>query len=290
MNRSESVREYIIALIGKILVQNPEATNREILKFLERNGFNGLTENTVGKYTKKANAFRIVRVRRQTVELANVEYTGHLREALMGAWNIARDTGTNPLIKLAAYNTIGKLAKQLRDMFLEAKSLEKSPESSAIPSDAAANLRALAPLPPDLREQRDRWLQTQGMLDVPQLTVPADAIAAEVEAEAPNNQRNEEEEKRRAEEAQQKEKERQERKEEIRRKETQEKERYEAGVRELGPEVMEKAKAWPWPTAALDVPLDIRIIKLRETWGKGRVSEQWDNNWQYHFGSIAPPF
>ena len=269
------MREYIIALIGKILVQNPEATNREILKFLERNGFNGLTENTVGKYTKKANAFRIVRVRRQTVELANVEYAGHLREALMGAWNIARDTGTNPLIKLAAYNTIGKLAKQLRDMFLEAKSLEKSPESSAIPSDAAVNLRALAPLPPDLREQRDRWLQTHGILEESQLSGSATEIDETVVAELAEERKIEEEEKKQEEEAASREEE--------------EKRKREEAINYVDQAAIQRGCRTSWPSAAHSYSMEERIREYRRTFGQGEAAKDWDESWEHNKGKGPCP-
>ena len=284
MNYGDATKEHMVWIVRKLLVRRPDATAVEICKYLERNGYPNVHPNFANELKRKAMAARIKSASLQTKKLAFGEYDDNLREALSGAWSVASDSTVNPGVRLMAYSLIAKIGKQRNDAFLESGLSDKKEVGDA------ANPRALALLPPDLREQRDRWIEKQGMLVEPQLDVPADVIAAEVEAEVPEDQRDEEEEKRKAEEAQQKEKEQQEREEEARRQAEQENARYEAAVRELGPDVIEKAKTWIWPNAALAFPLDIRIKKVRETWGTGRPAESWDIHWQLHFGSTVPPF
>ncbi len=118
------MREFIIATIGKIWIQNPEITVVELIKVLNRNEIHNVTENYIGRLRDIAILRRIQRVRRQTAERALAEHDGNLSEALARAWYIATDNAITPSIRLGALNTIAKISEMRYQMLLASDQIE----------------------------------------------------------------------------------------------------------------------------------------------------------------------
>jgi hypothetical protein len=145
-------------------------------------------------------------------------------------------------------------------------SLEALP--SPLQKDQGASLRGQTPMPETLNSQWEN-LEKLGMLTQEELPAPDTAALETVQEE-------QEAEADKAEAA-----------------ESIEKEKEAAKQRELDDinlnlERARAAQRQSWPDQALAFPLEVRIQKYRETWGKGEEAADWDMFWDQNKGNKNP--
>jgi len=144
--------------------------------------------------------------------------------------------------------------------------------------DDAVNPRALAPLPPDLRERRDKLFRENGLLDA----LPGDAAVNGVDLEEEVATELEEERAAEAEERRQE--------EEAVKRDEEARKKLEDAINIVDQDAINKGYKTSWPPILDMVPMEERIRGYRRTFGMGEEAQGWDFWWEQNKGRKGPPF
>lgn len=164
------------------------------------------------------------------------------------------------------------------------------------PSDDP-NLRGAKPMPPHLREQFQRTLRENGMLDELSTNTPFEnANEAEIVDELEEERLADEEERRikaeedrKAAELTREEEDKRRIENEVQQREADRLKKLEDAITDVDDAAIERGNHMAWPEGAQQYPMKIRIKEFRRTYRSGEGAKLWDINWRGNYGADGPP-
>ena len=158
------------------------------------------------------------------------------------------------------------------------------------------DLRATKPMPPDLREQFQKTLRENGMLDELLTNAPFEnANEAEIVDELEEERLADEEERRikaeedrKAAELTREEEDKRRIEDDARQREADRLKKLEDAITDVDDAAIERGNRMAWPEEAQQYPIKIRIKEFRRTFRSGEGAKQWDINWRGNYGNDGP--